>query len=307
MGAPLRDRAAAANNQPSTDVATRENSGVERTEDKPTLAQLIDRMRPEIERALPSHLTADRMARIATTVLRQTPALAQCTPESFLGALMTASQLGLEPGPLGEAYLVPFGRVCTFIAGYRGLIKLAYQSDRIASIYAESVHEHDYFKRVYGTARRIEHEPPPLGQARGAAIAWYAVAKLKDGSDPVFVVLDRAEVDAIRARSRASGNGPWVTDYNAMAKKSCVRQLSKWVPLSPELASALAHDGRVRIDLSKEALDAPGEYVAGEVVDEATGEITATVAEVPGDGESADRQDVTWPAVAQPGSAGAES
>ena len=88
---------------------------------KPPTAQLIEQMKPEIGRALPKHLSPDRMARIATTVLRQNPQLARCTPESFLGALMTASQLGLEPGPIGEAYLVPFGNAVTFIPGYRGL------------------------------------------------------------------------------------------------------------------------------------------------------------------------------------------
>lgn len=98
------------------------------TKRPPTLANLIDQMRPEIARALPRHMNPDRMARLATTVLRQTPALARTTPESFLGALMTASQLGLEPGPLGEAYFVPYGNACTFIPGYRGLVKLARDS-----------------------------------------------------------------------------------------------------------------------------------------------------------------------------------
>ncbi len=276
---PLRQRAAAAKTDPGTDVAARTNGGNSSAvaAGAPSLAMLIDRMRPEIQRALPKHLDADRLARIATTVLRQTPALARCTPESFLGALMTCSQLGLEPGPLGEAYLVPYGTVCTFIAGYRGLVKLAWQSGQILSLRAETVREADTFAVHYGSDPRIEHERPPLGSTRGPGIGWYALAKLKGGGE-AFVVMDRAEVDAIRARSKASGSGPWVTDYDAMAKKTCVRQLAKWLPLSPELASALGQDGTVRVDVSREALDAPGPYLEGEVipegVDPATGEIT---------------------------------
>lgn len=256
----LRDRAA--------------GNDVQRPDDKPTLGQLIERMRPEIARALPKHIDADRVCRIALTVLRQTPALAQCTPESFMGALMTASQLGLEPGALGEAYLVPYGRVCTFIPGYRGLIKLAWQSDQIESLRAETVHENDHFLREYGSNPRLEHTPPPLGQDRGKAIGWYALAKLKTGGE-AFIVMDRAEVDRIKDRSKASKNGPWVTDYDAMAKKTCIKQLSKWIPLSAEIRTAITQDGAVRTDLSTVALeDEAPSYIDGEIVDEDTGLIS---------------------------------
>lgn len=280
-----------------------DNGGAEVTraeESAPTLAQMIDRMRPEIQRALPKHLDADRIARIALTTLRQTPELAKCTPESFLGALMTCSQLGLEPGPLGEAYLVPFGRVCTFIPGYRGLVKLAYQSGQIASISAETVHELDRFKRYYGSDRRLEHEPPPLGEPRGKAIGWYAIAEFKDGTKPVFIVLDRNDVEAIRASSKTanSSSSPWKTHYDAMAKKSAVRQLAKWIPLSAELSAALAQDGAVRTDPSPAALEGPPEaYVEGEVVPDdgppaGVDEHGVIVEDPPGE---------DWPDVAQPG------
>jgi recombination protein RecT len=267
-------------------------------------------MRPEIQRALPKHMDADRLARIALTLLKQTPALGQCTPESFLGALMTASQLGLEPGPLGEAYLVPYGKVCTFIPGYRGLIKLAWQSGQIESLRAETVCEHDTFEVHYGSDPRIEHRRPKLGHPRGDAIGWYALAKFKNGGE-AFVVMDREEVDAIRKRSKASGSGPWVTDFNAMAKKTCVRQLAKWLPLSPELAAALVQDGQVRTDVSREVLDVTGgEYIEGEIVVEATGEILGEP-DVEPDVEPVDQADdadqaaagTAWPKVTPAGGA----
>ncbi len=144
---------------------------------KPSLAQLIQQMRPEIARALPKHLNPDRMARIATTALRQTPALARTTPESFLGALLTASQLGLEPGPTGEAYLVPYGNACTFVPGYRGLIKLARNSGQLRDIWAEVVYANDEFSYSLGLHRDLVHVPAK-GE-RGAPIYVYAAAELR--------------------------------------------------------------------------------------------------------------------------------
>ncbi len=189
---------------------------------KPTLGQLIKNMQPEIAKVLPNQMSPERMARIAATVVRQTPQLARCEPLTVLGALMTASQLGLEPGPIGEAYLVPFntktGMVCQFIPGYRGLIKLARNSGQLVDIWAEVVYEADEkFSVNYGLHRDLVHVPK-MDADRGKPTYVYAAAELKDGGRP-FVVMTVAEVEAIRARSRAGKNGPWVTDWAAMAKK----------------------------------------------------------------------------------------
>src|SRR5690554_3088052 len=130
-----------------------------------TLTALIERQKPEIARALPKHMDPDRLARIATTVLRQTPQLGQCTPESFLGALMTCAQLGLEPGPLGHAYLVPFKNnktgmfEVTFIPGYRGLVELARRSGQVQSVQAHVVREGDRFDYEFGLNPKLEHKP----------------------------------------------------------------------------------------------------------------------------------------------------
>ncbi|WP_159067403.1 recombinase RecT [Gordonia iterans] len=231
---------------------------------EPTLAQLIERMKPEIGRALPKHMNPDRMARIATTVLRQTPALARCTPESFLGALLTASQLGLEPGPLGEAYLVPYGNTVTFIPGYRGLVKLAFQSGRVQTLQAHVVHENDDFDYSYGLTPTLRHKPS-LGD-RGKPIAVYAAAVLKDGGSQ-FEVMSVADVEAIRRRSKAGNNGPWKTDWSAMARKTVVKQLAKWLPLSTEFSDAVVRDGTIRTD-TRDLVDVQPVYAEGEIVDE---------------------------------------
>ena len=213
---------------------------------KPTLAQLIEQMKPEIGRALPKHLNPDRMARIALTLIRQTPKLAQCTPESFLGALMTASQLGLEPGPLGESYLVPYGNQVTFIPGYRGLVKLAWQSGQLKNFDAHVVYANDDFDYEYGLTPFLRHKP--TRGTRGEVTDVYAVATLQNGGS-AFVVMSLEDVAAIRKRSKASSSGPWVTDWEAMAKKTAVKQLIRWLPLSTEMQSvnqAAQLDGTVR-------------------------------------------------------------
>lgn len=236
--------------------------------DQPTLAQLIERQKPEIARALPRHMNPDRMARIAVTVLRQTPQLARCNPASFLGALMTAAQLGLEPGPLGEAYLVPFRDTktgtynVTFIPGYKGLIKLAWQSGQLADIWAEVVYENDEFDYQLGLNRDLVHRPAQGN--RGQPVYVYAAARLKDGGTP-FVVMSRDEVEAIRDRSKASKSGPWVTDWAAMAKKTAVKQLAKWLPMSSEFSAAVAMDGSVRTDVGADLVDVQPEFIDGEV------------------------------------------
>jgi phage RecT family recombinase len=130
------------------------------------IRDLIERQKPEIARALiGTALDPERFARIAFTAIRQSPQLMRCRPESLLGALMTAAQLGLEPGPLGEAWLVPFKDQVTFIVGYRGLLKLAWQSGQLRNISARVVYEADDFdfafgSRAWSTGRRAGTEAP---------------------------------------------------------------------------------------------------------------------------------------------------
>lgn len=236
------------------DLANRARTAVQRPaaagNGSPTLAKLIDNLRPEIARALPAHMNADRIARIALTLIRQNPKLRECTPESFLGALMTASQLGLEPGPLGEAYLVPYGREVTFIPGYRGLLKLAWQSGQLKTFDANVVHDGDQFDYELGLDPFLKHKPT-RGEA-GKPTEVYAVATFLNGGS-AFRVLSVNFVEGIRARSRASRNGPWVTDWDAMAAKTAVKQLVKFLPLSTELqqlARAVQLDGTTRTDIN---------------------------------------------------------
>jgi recombination protein RecT len=250
-----------------------------------TVFDQINDMKGELARALPKHMDADRIARIATTVIKQTPALGRCTPVSLLGALMTASQLGLEPGPLGEAYLVPYGNTVTFIPGYRGLIKLAWQSGQVKNIAAHVVYESDTFDYGFGLSPTLEHKPAMSD--RGKPVAVYAVVQFMNGGH-AFDVMSVADVEAIRARSKAGKSGPWVTDWAEMAKKTVIKRVLKMVPLSSELhnlAQAANLDGTARTDVTANVDDFLPEYVEndafpGELVEEEVNTETGELSDV---------------------------
>lgn len=197
-----------------------------------------DGFRTEIEKAAPKHIDAKRMQRIALTAITKNPDLLRCDQRSFAVAVLQAAELGLEPsGALGHAYLVPYGRDCQLIISYKGMIALARRSGEILSIEARAVYERDTFAVRYGVDAIVEHVPYLDGDP-GKLKFVYAVAKLKEGGVQIDV-MNRAQIDAIRGRSRAGQKGPWVTDYDEMAKKTVLRRLFKMLPVSVELAEAI--------------------------------------------------------------------
>lgn len=250
---------------------------------------LIKKLTPSMTAALPKHVRADRMARVALTALRRTPALLQCSEASLLGSLMTLAQLGLEPNtPLGHAYLIPYGRECTPIIGYQGFIDIARRSGLVTGIQAHVVHEGDTFRYSFGLTPKCEHVPSEAADREDKPITHaYAVAHLRD-ADPVFVVLSRSQIDARRKRG-ASGRGkstPWDTDFAAMAQKSAIRALWKWLPKSAEMQRAQETDeapaGASLDDAGRAAIaqlgvvppEAADFETTGENIDEETGEVT---------------------------------
>lgn len=202
-----------------------------------------EKMKAQFALALPKHLDADRFVRVALTAMTRTPKLAQCDQASFFSALLTLSQLGLEPdGRL--AHLIPFENrkrgvtECQLIIDYKGLVELAMRSGNVASIHADKVCEADLFEYDRG---QIKKHTIDFRKPRGAAYAYYAIVRFKDGAEKAEV-MTKDEVDAIRARSRAKDSGPWVTDFDEMGKKTVFRRLSKWLQLSPEFRDALDED-----------------------------------------------------------------
>lgn len=261
-------------------AARRENGGIAHN----TLADQIRAMEKQYQAAMPRGGEAAQLVRDALTALRMTKNLAKCEAASVLGSLMTCAQLGLRPGVLGHAWLLPFWdrrandgkgeHKAQLVIGYQGLIELAHRSGKIASLIARTVYEGDEFDVDYGIADTLVHKPNLFGN-RGKPIAYYAIAKFQGGGY-AFYVMSHRDMERYRDANATAKNrdgvvfGPWVDHFEGMAHKTCVRQLAKYMPKSTELAYALAADEGVRVDLTPtvdpaEATEHP--TIDGEAVD----------------------------------------
>ena len=259
------------------------NAPAEKSSQPMNMKQWIQAMEPQIAKALPSVITPERFTRIAMTAISSNAQLANCTPQSFIGAMMQAAQLGLEPNtPLGQAYLIPFrnhkhgGALETqFQIGYKGLIDLAHRSGEFKNITAHEVCENDEFEYAYGLNPVLEHKPALTN--RGEVIAYYAVYTLVNGGFE-FIVLSKADVEAhARKFSQAYNSGPWKTNFDAMAKKTAIKQLLKYAPIKTEFVRQVTTDEAVITtdtgddELSYDYVEVDDNDVT--VVDEETGEI----------------------------------
>ena len=214
----------------------------------------VERQRESFAARLPKHVDPSRFIKILVTAAAKNPKILECDKESVILSALQAAELGLEPGgALGEGYLVPYGRTCQFIPGYRGFISLARRSGQIVSIEAHVVYSADHFECEFGLEPKLVHRPDLTAKDRGDILGFYAVARLKDGGTQ-FEFMPKADVEAIRKRSRAAQSGPWVTDYAEMGKKTVIRRIFKMLPVSVELVRALelqacAESGRFSDDL----------------------------------------------------------
>lgn len=221
---------------------------------KKQIAHLLEQRKSEISKMLPKHLTADRLLKVAQIAATTTPGLLECEIPTLVSAIGQCAQMGLEPNTvLGHAYLVPFNtkrkdgdgrerwvKSVQVIVGYKGLIDLARRSGQIVSIAAHEVCEKDHFDLVYGLEEKLEHRPA-MGD-RGLIIGFYAVAKLVGGGY-AFEFMSRHEVDSIKEASQSKGKyGPWKDHYTEMGRKTVIRRLSKYLPLSIEFQTATALD-----------------------------------------------------------------
>lgn len=247
----------------------------------PKLADYVKSMEKEIAKALPSVITPERFTRITLSALSSNPDLQQCTPQSFLGAMMTAAQLGVEPNtPLGQAYLLPYRNKgtleCQFQIGYRGLMDLAYRSGEISVIQAHTVYENDEFSYEFGLDPKLNHKPAI--KDRGEPIAFYAMFKTKDGGYG-FEVMSVEDVRAHAKKFSKSYNSPyspWSTNFEEMAKKTVLKRVIKYAPLKSDFAKQVNADETIKTEISPDMLDVTPEPIVaeGEIINEDTGEIT---------------------------------
>lgn len=242
---------------------------------KKTVQDLIKQMMPEIKKALPATITPERFTRIVLSALSVTPQLAECTPQSFLAAMMTAAQLGMEVNtPLGQCYLIPRMnrkkgvQEVQFQLGYKGLIDLAYRGGEVQTIQAHAVYEHDEFEYEYGLEPKLVHKPAK--EDRGAPVAYYAIFRTKSGGYSFEVM----SVDDIKRRrdqfSDAANKGfsPWQTNFDEMAKKTVLKAALKYAPMSTETARSMSADETIKTEISEDMFAQPNETITAEFTDE---------------------------------------
>lgn len=254
--------------------------------EKKTMQAYIKAMAPAIQKALPSVITPERFTRMVLSALSSTPKLAECSPQSFLAAMMTAAQLGVEPNTaLGQAYLLPYrnhGQMeCQFQLGYKGLIDLAYRSGEVSVIQAHTVYENDVFEYELGMDPKLRHVPAKAD--RGEAVAYYAMFKTKDGGYGFEVMsVDDVQRHAQRySKSYGNGSSPWRSNFDEMAKKTVLKRALKYAPLKSDFVRGVAQDETIKAELSDEmyavpdetVFEAEGEEIDSTAVDTETGEV----------------------------------
>jgi recombination protein RecT len=224
---------------------------------KKAMTGYIKAMEGEIAKALPSVITPERFTRIVLTAISSNPKLASCTKESFLGAMMTSAQLGLEVNtPLGQAYVLPYTNKGTleaqFQIGYKGLIDLAYRSGEVEVIQAHIVYENDKFDVQYGLEPKLEHVP--ADKNRGEAVKVYAVFKTKSGGYG-FEVMSMEDVRLHAAKYSKAYNSsfsPWKTNFEEMAKKTVLKRVLKYAPLKSDFVREIAQDETIKSDIAED-------------------------------------------------------
>lgn len=208
------------------------------------IERVIKRNWSKMEAVMPQHLSSERLMQLTISAVNKTPKLLECDLATLLSCVMRCSALGLEPSAvdgLGYAYILPYknkGKMeATFILGYKGMIKLAYMGGEVTSIEARAVHDGDSFDYRFGLNETLEHVPKGSGELTHV----YMVARFKNGGH-YFDVMTKEEVESIRKRSRAGESGAWVSDYEAMAKKTVVRRAFPYLPLPPMAQKAAEID-----------------------------------------------------------------
>jgi recombination protein RecT len=223
------------------------------------LNNLFERSANELKKVLPATITPERIARVTLTACRKNPALLDCNPNSIIGSVFQAAQLGLEPDLLGSCYLVPYKDQVQLIIGYKGYIDLAYRSPRIISIQAHTVYANDIFKMDNGSQPYLKHEQSeePTEEVRG----FYAIAHLQNGGC-LWYYMSKAQIEAHRDKfssdykyKKSKGwekNSVWGQHFESMAKKTVLHQLMTWLPMEIENKEFMAYDGTVRADIQSE-------------------------------------------------------
>ena len=246
-----------------------------------TMQQYVRSMEGEIKKALPSVMTPERFTRMVFSALSVNPKLGSCTPESFLGAMMSAAQLGVEPNtPLGQSYIIPYnnkGKLeAQFQLGYKGIIDLAYRSGEVEVIQAHIVYANDKFTCSYGLEPKLEHIP--ADGDRGDMVKVYAMFKTKNGGYGFEVMsIDDVRLHATKySQAYTSSYSPWQTNFEEMAKKTVLKKVLKYAPLKSDFVRGVVQDESIKHGVAEEMYEVPDSTVYDAPyteIDTGTGEV----------------------------------
>jgi recombination protein RecT len=282
----------------------KKQTGIEK---KPlTIRELLEVMKPQIALALPRHLTAERMVRVALTAIKSNPQLAKCDSQSIIASVMLASQLGWEIGVQGQAYLVPYstkrGMVCQLIPGWKGLLDLVNRAGA-AVCRTEVVYRGDEFWYQLGTDPKIHHRRTEDSTEEVTHV--YAVGHVRNSPIPIFDVWPMAKVRKHLGRYNRVGNAHYALqseqNMEMYARKVALLQVMKYLPQSIELRTALAVDDSVETGQQKLTIEGVRNVIGGEIEFSPTEEVreskpdsdSALAESIPRESESPDKQAAT--------------
>ena len=248
-------------------------------------SNFMDKLKPQMALALPKHLTADRMARLAMTAFSTSAQLQNCEPKSIAASIMTAGQLGLEPGINGAGFLVPYGRTCTFVPGWKGLVDLVSRSGR-GTVFTGVIFKDQEYTFLDGARRDlIIHNETDLDDPADITHA-YAIGWVKDASMPIIELWRVTKITKHRDKYNKVGAKHYsFRDWEMYARKIPLLQVLKYMPCSIEVSNAIAinnaaESGRgatiengIVIDMDDQQTAQHSASPSNGTVDKATGEI----------------------------------
>jgi recombination protein RecT len=215
-------------------------------------AKLSDELsvaRPEIEKVLPAHVSADRFMRVVMTAVAQNPALRSADRNSLLTSAIKAATDGLLPDGREGAFVIfkskgkdGWVNKVQWMPMVAGILKKIRNSGKLISITANVVYQSDEFRFwIDDAGEHVQHQPATFAVDRGGVIGAYAMARTKDGGTYIEV-MSLAQINQVRAVSRAANDGPWVNWFDEMARKTVVRRLAKRLPISTDVEVMFEHD-----------------------------------------------------------------
>lgn len=199
----------------------------------------MDRLMPQLALVLPKHMNAERMARLAVTAFSTNPKLQECDQTSIAASLMTAGQLGLEPGVNGAGWLIPYKRICTFVPGWKGLVDLVSRSGR-GTVFTGVIMKDQRYTFTDGARRDLViHNETDL-EAPEDITHGYAIGWVRDSSMPIIELWTVGKIRKHRDKFNKVGTSHYsYTNFEMYCRKVPLLQVLKYMPSSIELSNAI--------------------------------------------------------------------